>query len=47
MRFTVDITMVPTFGVGANRLEIPSSVIQCHHERVFPVLHRRVNAPFP
>ena len=47
MRFTVDVTMQLAFGVDANTLETPGPVIQRHLDRVFPVLHRRVNAPFP
>ena len=47
MRFTVDVTMQLAFGVDANTLETPGPVIQRHLDKVFPVLHRRVNAPFP
>ena len=47
MRFTVDVTMQLAFGVDANTLETPGPVIQRHLDRVFPVLHRRVNAAFP
>ena len=46
MRFTVDVTMQLAFGVDANTLETPGPVIQRHLDKVFPVLHRRVNAPF-
>ena len=47
MRFTVDVTMQLAFGIDANTLETPGPVIQRHLDKVFPVLHRRVNAPFP
>ena len=47
MRLTVDITMQLAFGVDANTLETSGPVIQRHLDRVFPVLHRRVTAPFP
>ena len=47
MRFTVDVTMQLAFGVDANTLETPGPVIQRHLDKVFPVLHRRVNAPYP
>ena len=46
MRFTVDVTVQLAFGVDANTLETPGPVIQRHLDKVFPVLHRRVNAPF-
>jgi len=45
MRFTVDVTMQLAFGVDANTLETPGPVIQRHLDKVFPVLHRRTNAP--
>ena len=45
MRFTVDVTVQLAFGVDANTLETPGPVIQRHLDKVFPVLHRRVNAP--
>ncbi len=47
MRFTVDVTMQLAFGVDANTLETPGPVIQHHLDKIFPVLHRRVNAAFP
>ena len=45
MRFTVDVTVELAFGVDANTLETPGPVLQRHLDKVFPVLHRRVNAP--
>lgn len=47
MRFTVDVTVGLAFGIDANTLETPGPVIQRHLDRVFPTLHRRINAPFP
>ena len=47
MRFTVDVTMQLAFGIDANTLETPGPVIQRHLDKVFPVLHRRINVPFP
>ena len=47
MRFTVDVTMQLAFGIDANTLETPGPVIQHHLDKVFPVVHRRVNAAFP
>ncbi len=47
MRFTVDVTIGLAFSIDANTLETPGPVIQRHLDKVFPVLHRRVNAPFP
>ena len=47
MRFTVDVTIGLAFGIDANTLETPGPVIQRHLDKVFPVLHRRVNSPFP
>ena len=46
MRASVDVTMRLAFGIDANTLETPEPVIQRHLGKVFPVLHRRVNAPF-
>ena len=47
MRFTVDVTIGLAFGIDANTLETPGPVIQRHLDKVFPMMHRRVNAPFP
>ena len=47
MRFTVDVTVQLAFGIDANTLETPGPAIQQHLDKVFPVLHRRVNFPFP
>ncbi len=47
MRFTVDVTTQLAFGVDINTLETRGPTIQRHLDRVFPVLHRRLNGPFP
>ena len=47
MRFTVDVTIGLAFGIDANTLETPGPVIQRHLDKVFPAMHRRVNAPYP
>ncbi|MCI0733928.1 MAG: cytochrome P450 [Methylococcaceae bacterium] len=47
MRFTVDATTNLAFGYDVNTLESEGDVIQQHLEKVFPMISRRVNAPFP
>ncbi len=47
MRFTVDITTNLAFGYDVNTLESDGDVIQQHLEQIFPMISRRVNAPFP
>ncbi len=47
MFFTVDVTTQLAFRVDANTLETDGPTIQRHLDKVFPILHRRVNAPFP
>ncbi len=47
MRFTVDVTIQLAFGVDANTLETPGPVIQRHLDKVFPIVHRRMIAPYP
>ena len=46
MRFTVDVTTNLAFGYDMNTLEKEGDVIQQHLERIFPMINRRVNAPF-
>ena len=46
MRFTVDATVRFAFGVDPNTLEKEGPALQRHLDAVFPVLHRRANAPF-
>ena len=47
MRYTVDVTTNLAFGYDMNTLEQGSDVIQQHLEQIFPVISRRVFAPFP
>jgi cytochrome P450/nitrite reductase/ring-hydroxylating ferredoxin subunit len=47
MRYTVDVTTNLAFGYDMNTLEQEGDVIQRHLERIFPVISRRVFAPFP
>lgn len=47
MRYTVDVTTNLAFGYDMNTLEEEGDVIQRHLEKIFPVLSRRVFAPFP
>ena len=47
MRFTVDVTAGLAFGSDVNTLESQRDVIQDHLDKVFPMIQRRMNAPFP
>ena len=47
MRFTVDVTTWLALGADFNTIETPGPVIQQNLDKVFPALHRRINAPFP
>ena len=47
MRLTVDVTTQLAFGVDFNTLETQGPVIQQDLDKVFPMLHRRINAPIP
>ncbi|MDA0821698.1 MAG: cytochrome P450 [Proteobacteria bacterium] len=47
MRYTVDVTTQLAFGVSVNTLETDGPVIQQQLDKVFPMLGKRVNAPFP
>ena len=47
MRYTVDVTTQLAFGIDFNTLESDGPVLQHHLDKVFPVLHRRINTPFP
>jgi cytochrome P450 len=47
MRYTVDVTAHLAFGIDVNTLETDGAVIQQHLDKVFPMLFRRVVAPFP
>ena len=47
MRYTVDVTTNIALGYDMNTLECEGDVIQQHLEWLFPMLNRRLNAPFP
>ncbi|OLL32695.1 cytochrome P450 [Burkholderia sp. SRS-W-2-2016] len=47
MRYTVDVTTNLAFGYDMDTLESEGEVIQRHLEVVFPMINRRINAPFP
>jgi cytochrome P450 len=47
MRYTVDVTAGLAFGTETNTLERDDDLIQRHLEQVFPMLSRRMSAPFP
>jgi cytochrome P450 len=47
MRYTVDVTTNLTFGYDMNTLEQEGDVIQDHLEKIFPMINRRINSPFP
>jgi cytochrome P450 len=47
MRYTVDVTTSLAFGYDMNTLENEGDVIQGHLEKIFPMINRRINAPFP
>lgn len=47
MRFTVEVTMQLALGVDPESPEASGPVTRGHLDRIFPVLHRRVNLPFP
>ncbi|MEK6639377.1 MAG: cytochrome P450 [Nitrospirota bacterium] len=47
MRYTIDVTSNLAFGYDVNTLEDQGAEIQRHLEKVFPMVNRRINAPFP
>jgi cytochrome P450 len=47
MRYTVDVVAGLAFGVDINTLESDGETIQTHLNHVFPMLNRRLSAPFP
>jgi cytochrome P450/nitrite reductase/ring-hydroxylating ferredoxin subunit len=47
MRFTVDVTTQIAFGYDGNTLEKDDDVIQNHLEKIFPMINKRITAPFP
>jgi cytochrome P450 len=46
MRFTVDVIAGLAFGVDCNTIESAGETIQMHLNHVFPMLNRRLSAPF-
>lgn len=47
LRFTVDVSTSLAFGIDMNTIEEKGGVIQDHLEKVFPVIFKRINTPFP
>ncbi|PCJ01143.1 MAG: cytochrome P450 [Flavobacteriales bacterium] len=47
LRFTVDVTTSLAFGYKMNTLEQEGDVIQNHLEKIFPMIFKRMNDPFP
>jgi cytochrome P450 len=47
VRFTVDATTALAFGEDPNTIEESGDVIQEHLAEIFPMIMKRVNAPFP
>ncbi len=47
MRYAIDVTSTLAFGYDVNTLEDQGADIQRHLEKVFPMVNRRINAPFP
>ena len=46
-RYTIDVTANLAFGYDVNTLETEGDELQGHLERIFPMINRRINAPFP
>ena len=47
MRYTVDVTAGLAFGIDMNTQQQPDDALQAHLDKVFPMLMRRIFAPFP
>jgi cytochrome P450 len=47
MRYTVDVTAGLAFGIDMNTQQHPDDALQGHLEQVFPMLMKRIFAPFP
>ncbi len=47
MRYTIDVTASLAFGVDINTIQQTHSTLQQDLDKIFPMLMRRVNAPFP
>ena len=46
-RYTIDVTANLAFGYDVNTLETDGDDLQRHLGRIFPMVNRRINAPFP
>jgi len=46
MRYTVDVTTQLAFGIDVDTISSDGPVVQQHLDKVFPMLHRRINSPF-
>jgi cytochrome P450 len=46
-RYTIDVTANLAFGYDVNTLDREGDELQRHLERVFPMINRRINSPFP
>lgn len=47
MRYTVDVTTLLAFGIDVDTISTDGPVVQQHLDKVFPMIHRRINSPFP
>jgi cytochrome P450 len=47
MRYTVDVTAGLAFGIDMNTQQHPDDALQGHLDKVFPMLMKRIFAPFP
>ncbi|HEY5637522.1 MAG TPA: cytochrome P450 [Burkholderiales bacterium] len=47
MRYTVDVTAGLAFGSDINTIEGDDDIIQQHLDKIFPMVSRRLTAPFP
>jgi cytochrome P450 len=46
-RYTIDVTANLAFGYDVNTLDQEGDELQRHLERLFPMINRRINSPFP
>jgi cytochrome P450 len=47
MRYTVDVTAGLAFGADVNTLQTPHDPLQAHLDKLFPMMFRRINLPWP
>ena len=47
MRYTVDVTAGLAFGADVNTIDAGHDVLQAHLDKLFPMIYRRINLPFP